>query len=103
MAPQSAPLADAVQYQDGGVVSRTLLNKKSGSVTLFAFDRGERLSEHTAPFDALVCLIEGEMEITISGQASRLQAGDFIVMPANKPHALDAVQKSKVTLVMLKS
>lgn len=103
MAPEHASLSDAVQYQDGGVVSRTLLNKESGSVTLFAFDQGERLSEHTAPFDALVTLIEGEMDITISGQVSRLKAGDFIIMPANEPHALDAIQKSKMMLVMLKS
>ncbi len=96
-------LLDSVQYQEGGVVSRALLNKQSGSVTLLAFDKGQSLSEHSAPFDALVHLIEGEMDINISGEASRLKRGDFIIMPANEPHALEAVQKSKMVLVMLKS
>ncbi len=96
-------LLDSVQYQEGGVVSRALLNKQSGSVTLFAFDKGQSLSEHSAPFDALVHLIEGEMDINISGEASRLKRGDFIIMPANEPHALEAVQKSKMVLIMLKS
>lgn len=96
-------LSDSVQYQDGGVVSRTLVNKNSGTLTLFAFDREESLSEHSAPFDALVFLIEGEMDITISGKISRLSGGDYIIMPADKPHALKAIQRSKMMLVMLKS
>jgi quercetin dioxygenase-like cupin family protein len=96
-------LADLLNYQRGAVVSRTLLNKKTGTVTLFAFDEGEGLSEHTAPFDALVYMLDGEAEVVISGASHHLQAGELILMPAGEPHALKAVQKFKMMLVMIKS
>ena len=96
-------LADMVNYQDGSVVSRTVIDKDTGTVTLFAFSQGEGLSEHTAPFDALVCILEGEAEITISGRPFTLQGGEMIIMPANEPHALKAVEKYKMALVMIRS
>lgn len=96
-------MADLVDYQDGAVVSREIINKKTGTVTLFAFDAGQGLSEHTAPFDALVYLLDGEAEVTISGKANRLKAGDVIIMPANQPHALKALERFKMALVMIRS
>lgn len=92
-----------LSYQDGAVVSRTLVKKKAGTVTLFAFDAGEGLSEHTAPFDALVHLLDGEAEIIISGASHHLRAGEMILMPANAPHALKATQRFKMMLTMIKS
>ncbi len=94
---------DLVDYQEGAVVSRTIVDKKTGTVTLFAFDEGQGLSEHTAPFDALVYLLDGEAEIVISGKAFRVKAGEMIIMPANEPHALKAVKKFKMVLVMIRS
>lgn len=94
---------DLLSYQDGAVVSRTLVKKKTGTVTLFAFDAGEGLSEHTAPFDALVYLLDGEAEIIISGASHHLQAGEMILMPANEPHALKATKRFKMMLTMIKS
>ncbi len=91
-----------IEYQDRAVVSKTIINKDAGTVTLFAFDSGERLSEHTAPFDALVLAIDGEARITIEGKAFTLKEGGMILMPANKPHALDAVSRFKMLLVMVK-
>ncbi len=96
-------LKGMVDYQEGSIVSRTLLDKKTGSVTLFAFDKGQRLSEHTAPFDAVVYVLEGEAEITISGRPYRLKEGEMIIMPANEPHAVNAPKKFKMLLVMIKS
>ena len=96
-------LAGLLQYQDGAVVSRTLLDKDAGTVTLFAFDKGEGLSEHTAPYDAMVQVLDGEAEIKISGKANRVKAGELIIMPANKPHALRAVDKFKMLLIMIRS
>ncbi len=96
-------LSDLVNYQEGSVVSRTVINQKTGTVTLFAFDKGEGLSEHTAPFDAMVYIIEGESEITISGKPFCLKEGDMIIMPASQPHALRALSKFKMLLVMIKS
>lgn len=90
-------------YQDGSVVSRTLIKQKAGSVTFFAFDEGQELSEHTAPFDALVQLIDGEAEIVISGKAHHLKAGEMIIMPANEPHALRAPKPFKLLLTMIRS
>jgi quercetin dioxygenase-like cupin family protein len=103
--PLSQPqrLTELVEYQAGSVVSRTLINEKAGTVTLFAFDEGEGLSEHTAPFDALVHLIDGEAEITISGTPHRVGAGQMILMPANRPHALKAVQRFKMVLTMIRA
>jgi quercetin dioxygenase-like cupin family protein len=100
---QAIQLGGLVEYQAGSVVSKTLIEKKSGTVTLFAFGEGQGLSEHTAPFDALVYLIDGEAEIGISGKLHRLKAGDLIIMPANDPHSLKAVTHFKMLLVMIKS
>ncbi|OGN93642.1 MAG: cupin [Chloroflexi bacterium RBG_13_50_10] len=100
---QVMKMADVVDYQDSSVVSREIINKKTGTVTVFAFDAGQGLSEHTAPFDALVCLLDGEAEVTISGKAHRLKAGDMIIMPANQPHALRALGRFKMALTMIRS
>lgn len=99
----AASLAGLIAYQQGSVVSQTLLERKTGTVTLFAFDKGEGLSEHTAPFDAMVVVVEGEAEIVISGKANRVSAGQMIVMPANEPHALRAVEAFKMLLIMIRS
>jgi quercetin dioxygenase-like cupin family protein len=96
-------LADFIAYQDGSVVSREIVNEAAGTVTLFAFDAGQGLSEHTAPFDALVYIVDGTVEIVISGEKYVLQAGEMILMPAHEPHALKAVKKFKMMLTMLKS
>lgn len=96
-------LAGSVTYQENSVVSKTLIDKKAGTITLFAFDKGQGLSEHTAPFDAFVQIVEGEAEITIAGDPFRLTKGQAIIMPANKPHALRAVESFKMVLVMIRS
>jgi len=96
-------LTDLAAYQEGSVVSREILRKKTGTVTLFAFDQGQGLSEHTAPFDALVYIVDGEAEITISGKPLRVQEGEMVIMPANKPHALEAVKRFKMVLIMIRS
>ena len=96
-------LNDLAAYQAGSIVSRTLIDKTTGTVTLFAFDEGQGLSEHTAPFDALVCVLEGETEIAISGTPFRLRGGDMIIMPAHEPHAVKAVKKFKMMLTMIRS
>ncbi len=90
-------------YQAGAVVSRALIQKPTGTVTLFSFDKGQGLSEHTAPFDALVLVLDGEAEIRISGTPHRVKAGQMIIMPAEQPHALQAVQPFKMALVMIRS
>ncbi len=100
---QAVKLIDLVSYQEGSIVSRTIIDKATGTCTLFAFDEGQGLSEHTAPFDALVYLIDGEAEVTISGKVLHLKEADMVIMPANKPHALRAVKKFKMMLVMIKS
>ncbi len=96
-------LASLVEYQTGSVVSREVVKKPTGTVTVFAFDAGEGLSEHTAPFDALVHLLDGEAEITIGGKPVAVKAGDMVVMPANVPHALKALKRFKMLLVMIRS
>jgi len=96
-------LNELIEYQEGSVVSRTLLNKETGTITLFAFDVGQGLSEHTAPFDALVYLLDGEAEIVISGKSFHLGTGEMVLMPANKPHALKAIKRFKMLLTMIKS
>jgi len=96
-------LVDLVAYQMGSVVSRTIIDKKTGTVTLFSFDTGQGLSEHTAPFDALVYVLDGEAEITISGKSLRLKEGELTIMPANQPHALKAIQRFKMLLTMIRS
>jgi quercetin dioxygenase-like cupin family protein len=95
-------MARLVEYQTGSVVSRAIIQRKTGTVTLFAFDEGQGLSEHTAPFDALVCLLDGEAEVIISGNVHALKRGEMIIMPANEPHALKAVGKFKMMLVMIR-
>ena len=96
-------LRDLVAYQSGAVVSRTLVNVGGGTVTAFAFDEGQGLSEHTAPYDASVIVVEGEVEVKISGLAHTLKEGEMIILPANKPHALKAVTKFKMILIMVKT
>ena len=96
-------LTDLADYQTGSIVSRTIVDKKTGTVTFFAFDKGQGLSEHTAPFDAMVYIIDGEAEITISGKPFYLKQGEMIIMPANEPHALKAVKKFKMILTMIRS
>ena len=96
-------LAELVNYQEGSVVSRQITKADAGNVTLFAFDINQGLSEHTAPFDALVHILEGEAEVTISGNPFQLKTGDAIIMPANEPHALKAVQKFKMLLTMIRA
>ncbi len=100
---QAAKAAELVSYQDGAIVSREILKKPAGSVTVFAFDEGQGLSEHTAPFDALVQVLEGEAEITISGKPHHLQHGGLILMPANQSHALKAIKRFKMILTMIRS
>ena len=96
-------LAGLGEYQDSSVVSKTLIDKKVGTITLFSFDKGQGLSEHTAPFDAFVYIVDGEAEITISGEAHSVKKGEMIIMPANEPHALNAKEKFKMLLVMIRS
>lgn len=95
--------AELVAYQEGAVVSREIVSQKTGTVTLFAFDEGQGLSEHTTPFDALVLVLDGEAEITIAGTPFRVRAGEMILMPAHKPHALEAVQRFKMMLIMIRA
>jgi len=96
-------VADLMEYQEGSVVSREIIRKETGTVTIFAFDKGEGLSEHTAPFDAMVQVIDGTAEITISGKSNAVNAGEMIIMPANDPHALNAVSRFKMVLTMIRS
>lgn len=92
----------ATAYSDGSIVSKTLVQRKEGTVTLFAFDKGQALSEHTAPYDALVNVTDGEAEVSIAGWPQILRAGESVLMPANVPHALRAVERFKMMLVMIK-
>jgi quercetin dioxygenase-like cupin family protein len=101
--PKELKLTDLIGYQEGSVVSRTLIDKDAGTVTLFAFDEGQGLSEHTAPYEALVYTIEGKVEITISGRSHQLKAGEMIFLPAYEPHRLKARSKFKMLLTMIKS
>ena len=100
---QTSNLAELISYQEGSVVSRTIIDRKAGTVTLFAFDENQGLSEHTAPYDALVYLLEGEAEVVISGKPIRLKTGEITIMPANEPHALTAVTRFKMLLTMIRS
>ena len=95
-------LKDMVAYQEHSVVSREIIRKPSGTMTVFAFDKGEGLSEHTAPFDAVVYLLEGEAEIRVDGTPYLVKEGEMIIMPANKPHALKAITRYKMLLMMIK-
>lgn len=102
IAGKAMGLADLTNYQKDSVVSRTLIDKKTGTVTFFAFDEGQGLSEHIAPFDAMVCILDGEAEITIAGRPLRLKAGEMVIMPANRSHALRAVKRFKMLLIMIR-
>lgn len=101
--PKVQRLNDLVNYQDGSVVSREIIRKSTGTVTLFAFDEVQGLSEHTAPFDALVYVVDGVVEVSISGKSYRLNQGEFVILPADEPHSLKALSKFKMLLVMIKS
>jgi len=96
-------LVELVNYQEGSVVSRQITKADAGNVTLFAFDAGQELSEHTAPFDALVHLVDGEAEIIISGRSYHLKNGDAIIMPADEPHAVKASSQFKMLLTMIRA
>lgn len=96
-------LADLIEYQRGAVVSKTLIKQQAGSVTVFAFDEGQELSEHTVPHDALVHVLDGEVEITIAGEVSRVCSGEAIVMPGGRPHAVRAVRSFKMMLAMIRA
>ena len=98
-----AKATELVNYHDGSVVSREIVKKPAGTVTLFAFDEGQGLSEHTAPFDALVHVLEGEVEISIAGKPHCLQGGEMILMPAHQPHALKALKRFKMILTLIRS
>ena len=100
---QAVKLIDLIDYQEGSVVSRTIIDKKTGTLTLFAFGEGQGLSEHTAPYDATVYLLNGEAEVSISGKNLRLKEGEMVIMPAGEPHALKAIKRFKMMLVMIKS
>jgi len=101
--PDVLKLSETLHYQKDSVVSQTMVDKKNGTVTLFAFDEGQKLSEHTAPFDAMVYVIDGEVEITISGKPYHLKKGEMVIMPANESHAVKAIKKFKMLLIMIKS
>ena len=106
MSPQSSnqpmPLSELADYQQGSIVSRVLMKAKSGNVTLFAFDAGQELSEHTAPFDAMVQVIDGQAQVTINAQPYTVRTGEMLIMPANQPHALRADIRFKMILTMLR-
>ncbi len=103
MTEKAFKMTDLVTYQEGAVVSKEIIRKPTGTVTLFAFDRDQGLSEHTSPFDALVLILDGEAEIILSGEPHRLRMGEMIIMPGGKPHALKAVRPFKMMLVMVKT
>jgi len=100
---EAGNLVNLVDYQESSVVSKEVIKKDKGTVTLFAFDKGQGLSEHTAPFDALVYILDGKAEISIAGKQHHLKAGEAMIMPANKPHALTAKERFKMLLVMIKA
>jgi len=103
MTGRAIGLAGLLECQDGAIVSKVLLNKRTGNVTLFAFGGGEGLTEHTSPYDAMIVMVEGSATITIAGGRRRVKAGEMIVMPANKPHAVAADGPFKMLLVMIRS
>ncbi len=100
---QAAEMINLVEYQPDSVVSKTIIDKPTGTLTLFAFDKGQGLSEHTTPFDAMVYIFDGEAEVIISGKPLTVKQGEVVIMPANQPHALKAPQRFKMMLVMIKS
>jgi quercetin dioxygenase-like cupin family protein len=100
---KASSLEGLIDYQEGSVVSRTIIDKKTGTITLFAFDENQGLSEHTAPYDAMIYALDGEVDITISGKEVGLKQGEMIILPSNEPHALTAKTKFKMLLTMIKS
>jgi quercetin dioxygenase-like cupin family protein len=100
---QALPLLDLVNYQEGSIVSRVILKREKGNVTVFAFDEGQGLSEHTAPFDALVQAIEGEAEVTVAGKPLIVKASEVVLLPAEQPHAVKATTRFKMILTMIRS
>ncbi len=96
-------IENLIDYQENSVVSREIIRKETGTVTIFAFDKGEGLSEHTAPFDAMVQVVDGTAEIIISGNKNVVKYGEMIIMPGNVPHALNAIEKFKMVLTMIRS
>jgi quercetin dioxygenase-like cupin family protein len=103
MTEKVSNMKDLVAYQDGSIVSKEIIKKTTGTVTIFAFDRDQGLSEHTAPFDASVCILDGEAEISIAGEPHHLKEGEMIIMPGGKPHALRAPKRFKMMLVMIRA
>ncbi|HOE64023.1 MAG TPA: cupin domain-containing protein [Candidatus Sumerlaeota bacterium] len=99
---KTAPLAGLVEYQNNAIVSREIIRKNTGTITIFAFDEGQGLSEHTAPFDAFIQILDGEAEVTISGKPTKVSFGESIIMPANEPHSVKAVKPFKMLLVMIR-
>lgn len=95
-------LINSIEYQNGSIVSKQIIKKPNGNITLFAFDKDESLTEHTSPYEAVVYMVDGEMEITIGGKPYNVKAGEIIVMPPNVPHGLKAAVKSKMLLTMIK-
>jgi quercetin dioxygenase-like cupin family protein len=95
--------SEEIEYADGGIVSMRVLEKSTGNVSLFAFDQGQKLSEHTAPFDAMIQITEGEAEIVIGGEPNPMKAGQVIIMPANVPHAVNSITRFKMVLTMIKA
>jgi quercetin dioxygenase-like cupin family protein len=100
---QVVEMVNLVEYQPGSIVSRTVIDKPAGTLTLFAFDKGQGLSEHTAPFDAMVYVIDGAAEVIIAGKSYTVKQGEMVIMPANQPHALKAPERFKMMLLMIKS
>ena len=96
-------MENLVQYQPGSVVSREIFRRNTSNITIFAFDEGQGLSEHTAPFDAVACILDGKAEITVAGKPNIVKKGEMLIMPANKPHSLKAVEKFKMMLVMIRT
>jgi quercetin dioxygenase-like cupin family protein len=100
---QTIKMVSLAEYQEGSIVSRTLIDKKAGTVTFFAFDEGQGFSEHVAPYNALVCVLDGEAEVAMSEKIYHVKEGEMIILPANKPHALKAIRKFKMMLIMIKA
>jgi quercetin dioxygenase-like cupin family protein len=100
---QTMKMISLAEYQEGSIVSRTLIDKNAGTVTFFAFDKGQGLSEHVAPYDALISVLDGEAEVAISEKIYQIKEGEMMILPANKPHALKAIRKFKMMLVMIKA
>jgi quercetin dioxygenase-like cupin family protein len=103
LAAKASSLQELIDYQEGSVVSRTIIDKKTGTVTIFAFDQNQGLSEHTAPYDAMVYVLDGDAVFTIAGKPLKLKQGEMTILPANEPHALTAKTKFKMLLIMIKS